>query len=330
MRAPDFWDKDGSTAKLVRHALRPLANAYGNSVANRAAHASGYRATAKVVCVGNLMAGGTGKTPIAIAIARALLARDKRVCFLTRGYGGHERGPLKVDPARHLATDVGDEALLLATVAPVIMSRDRGAGGKIADAQGSDVIVMDDGHQNFSLVKDFSLVVIDSETGFGNGCVLPAGPLREPVRQGLARADAIVIVGHNPIDIPVFGGPILRARLLPVNDTSLAGDKVIAFAGIGRPEKFFAMLRGLMADLVGTRAFPDHHLYKQAELNRLRRDARARSATLITTEKDFVRLPPSEREGIRWLPVRAEFDDTSALSNLLDRIAARPLAAAPV
>lgn len=328
MRAPDFWDEDRPTAKLVRNVLRPLAWAYGNSVAYKAAHSKPHRTAAKVVCVGNLTAGGSGKTPIAIALARALLSRNKKVSFLTRGYGGTERGPLWVDLARHSATDVGDEALLLANFAPVIVSSDRAAGARIADDQTVDIIVMDDGHQNFSVAKDLSIVVIDSDSGFGNGRVLPTGPLREPAEQGLARADAVIIVGDKPIEMPEFGDLTLRVRLSPAKDISLTGDRIVAFAGIGRPQKFFSTLRKLGADLVETHAFPDHHTYKRTELNRLHRRAATRNAILMTTEKDLVRLPPVERQDIRSLPIHAKFDDASTFSELLDKIAPRALAAA--
>ncbi len=278
-----------------------------------------YRSTAKVICVGNLTAGGTGKTPIAIALSRILAERDKRPYFLTRGYGGRERGPVRVDPEQHSAIDVGDEALLLAAAAPTIVARDRVAGARLADAEGAEIIVMDDGHQNFSLAKDLSLVVIDSEEGFGNGKVLPAGPLREPVQQGLARADAIVSVG-KPF-VFRFRKPVLHARLTANEDANLRGERVIAFAGIGRPQKFFETVRQAGANVVATRAFSDHHVYTRDDLKRLHIQSKKKQAPLITTEKDFLRLSPAQREGIRYLPVHAEFDDPAALVALLDTVA---------
>lgn len=276
-----------------------------------------------MICVGNLTVGGTGKTPIVIAIARALIERQRKVRILTRGYGGRARAPTVVHPQADLASQTGDEALVLAAAAPVIVSRDRAAGAKLAQTKGVDVIVMDDGHQNFSLAKDLSLVVIDAEQGFGNGRVLPAGPLREPVSQGLARADAAIVVGDAAFELPDFDKPILRARLVPVDVLGLQGRRVVAFAGIGRPEKFFTTLRKLGAEIAEAHAFPDHHVYLAPELARLRNASHTANALLITTEKDFVRLPPAQRLDIRYLPVRAAFEDPIALSALLDSVASR-------
>jgi tetraacyldisaccharide 4'-kinase len=218
---------------------------------------------------------------------------------------------------------VGDEALVLAAAAPVIVSRDRAAGAKLAESLGADVIVMDDGHQNFSLAKDLSLVIVDSETGFGNGHVLPAGPLREPVRRGLSRSDAVVTVGSGRAALPRMDKPVLRAHIVPVDVLRLDGQQVVAFAGIERPEKFFATLRKLGAEVADKQAFPDHHVYSHGELEQLRNKARVIRAILVTTEKDFVRLTPPQRRDIRYVPVRAAFEDTAALAALLDRIAPR-------
>ena len=275
---------------------------YGRTVAWKRDHAIPHRPRAKVVCVGNLTAGGTGKTPIAIAVARALIARGTRPVILSRGYGGRMKGPAVVDPAHDTANETGDEALLLAAAAPVVVARDRRAGAVRADEEGADVIVMDDGHQNFSVAKDLSLVVIDGAVGFGNGRVLPAGPLREPVAQGLARADAVILVGDGTPALSGFAGPVLRARLTPVDVFGLKGARVVAFAGIGRPKKFFESLRVLGADLLETREYADHHAYTASEIARLKSKARGTDAVLITTEKDFVRLTPPEREGVRFLP----------------------------
>lgn len=320
MRAPEFWTRGDFASRLAVGALSPLGWIYGASVRWKAMHAQPYRSNAKVVCVGNLTAGGSGKTPVAIAIARMLIERKLRVMFLTRGFGGRVKGPVFVDLARDCAADMGDEALLLAAAAPVIVSHDRAAGAKLADAEHADVIVMDDGHQNFSIAKDFSLVVVDAKSGFGNGRVLPAGPLRESVDQGLVRADAVALVGDGTVDLGGFSGPVLRARIVPVDVHKLGGKAVVAFAGIGRPEKFFDTLRGLGAKLADARAFADHHVYTAAEIARLKRKAQAEGALLLTTEKDYVRLTPAEREDISFLPVRAGFDEMAAISALLDRI----------
>jgi tetraacyldisaccharide 4'-kinase len=314
MRAPDFWRHRGAVARL----LAPLGTLYGASVAFKAAHAKPYRAPMKVICVGNLTAGGSGKTPIAIAVAQLLLDRGKKAVFLTRGYGGKARGPALVKP-HHDARLVGDEALLLARAAPTIVSRDRAIGGVVAAHEKPDVIVMDDGHQNFALAKDLSLVVVDGAGGMGNGLVLPAGPLREPVAQGLRRADAVILLGAGTPDLAGFSGPVLRAYLEPLPH-ELAGRKVLAFAGIGRPQKFFDTLAGAGAFIQETESFADHYFYRPDDLAGLRARAKARGAQLVTTEKDLVRIPPEQRQDIVALAVRARFADEAALTRLLDRL----------
>ena len=297
----------------------PLGWIYGASVAWKARNAEPLTAGVPVVCVGNLSAGGTGKTPVAIAIVRALKSMGHKPFFLSRGYGGYLTGPMIVSP-EHDAADVGDEPLLLAAAAPVVVSRDRGKGAALAVAEGANVIVMDDGHQNFSIAKDLSLVVVDGEQQFGNGRVLPAGPLREPVSQGLSRADAIIVVGDGDLKLAHFSGPVLRAHLVHSETADLKGRRVVAFAGIGRPEKFFRSLRALGVEFIEAAAFEDHHVYSPLEIARLREKAARTSATLITTGKDYMRLAPKDRPGIAVLPVRADFDDPVALNALLDRL----------
>ena len=318
MRAPDFWQQqDDWRARL----LAPLGWLYGASVAWKARNASPYRSEAAVICVGNLSVGGTGKTPIGIEIARLLAEKARRPFFLSRGYGGNLRGPLEVAISNH-ADEVGDEPLLLAHTAPVIVSRDRRAGALFAVEHGADAIIMDDGHQNFALAKDLSLVVVDGEAGFGNGRAVPAGPLREPVAQGLARADAVIVVGDGTPTLNGFSKPVLRAHLThPESD--IEGRRMVAFAGIGRPEKFFQSLKAQGANLLDAKSFGDHHKYAAGEIARLRSKARAHNAELVTTEKDFVRLTPLEREGIRAMPVRATFDDPAQLDRLLDSLPAK-------
>lgn len=298
--------------------LAPLGWIYGTSVAWKAVHTKPFRTGAGVICVGNLSVGGTGKTPVAIEIARRLLARGRNPFFLSRGYGGRLRGPIEVVEDNR-AADVGDEPLLLAQAAPAVIALDRQAGAKLAIERGADVIVMDDGHQNFSLEKDLSIVVVDGEAGFGNGRVVPAGPLREPVTQGLARADAVIIVGNGAPPLGTFSKPVMRAHLT-LDDASIGGRRVVAFAGIGRPEKFFRSLHEAGADLIASIGFADHHTYAAGEIARLRSKARAHNAELVTTEKDFLRLTRAQREGIRAVPAQASFDDPAALERLLDRI----------
>jgi len=299
--------------------LAPLGWLYGASVAFKARTAKPFDPGLPVVCVGNLTAGGSGKTPIAIAVAEMLRAKGHKPYFLTRGYGGSERGPALASRG-HSAAVMGDEALLLARTAPTIVARDRAAGARLAVEKGATAIVMDDGHQNFSIAKKLSLVVVDAEAGFGNGYQIPAGPLREPVAQGLARADAVVFVRDGTPDLGGYSGPVLRAHLKAEGD-AFAGKTVFAFAGIGRPEKFFASLEDSGAAVTGSCFFPDHHPYTEDEIIQLR--AVAGEAMLVTTEKDFVRLSTAQREGIRMLKIAAVFDDAHAIERLLDSIAPR-------
>lgn len=317
MRAPDFWNRDDPAARLAAAALAPIGLLYGATVRWKARHVEPYRARVPVICVGNISAGGTGKTPIAIALADAIIARGKNPFFLTRGYGGRLKGPLVVGK-NHSADDVGDEPLLLARKASTVVARNRRQGAMLAVERGADVIVMDDGHQNFALAKDLSLVVVDGERGFGNGHVLPAGPLREPAAQGLARADAVIVAGDGSPILPAFNGPVLRARVGPAPTSEWTGVHVIAFAGIGRPENLFRSLAGLGAELVETVAFGDHHRYAHRELSDLK--ARANRARLVTTEKDFVRIAAADRDGIAFLPVTAAIEPPDGLDRLLDRL----------
>jgi len=321
MRTPAFWYRPTGAAAL---ALAPLGALYGLAGRLRFAMTRAKPAPVPVVCVGNLVAGGAGKTPVALALAEALAARGTAVHFLMRGHGGTEHGPLRVDPARHDAGQVGDEALLLASHAPTWVARDRVAGARAAAAAGAGVVVMDDGFQNPHLAKDLSLVVVDGAVGFGNGHILPAGPLREPVGRGLSRADAVVLMGEDRTGVAarVAPLPVLRARIEPTPDHGLRGQTVLAFAGIGRPEKFFATLESLGAVLAGRIAFADHHPYTAAEVADLLTRAEALNALPVTTAKDAVRLPADVRARVCVLPVRAVFDDAEALGALLDRLPA--------
>jgi tetraacyldisaccharide 4'-kinase len=311
MRAPDFWQSRGALASL----LSPLGKLYGASVAFKARQAKPHAPGMPVICIGNLTAGGSGKTPVAIAVSQALRARGRKPFFLTRGYGGSEQGPVQVARA-HGAAAMGDEALLLVRAAPTIVARDRAAGAKLAAQKDADVLVMDDGHQNFAQRKSLSLVVVDAETGFGNGLMIPAGPLREPVQQGLSRADAVVLVGDGAPDLKGFSGPVLRARLVAETAT-VDGKTVFAFAGIGRPEKFIASLEAGGAEVTGSCFFADHHPYTDDEILQLK--AIAGDTMLVTTEKDFVRLTVPQREGIRAIKAAAVFDDPAEVERLLDR-----------
>ena len=320
MRPPEFWqDAESLTAKL----LTPLGCLFAAGGRLRQMTTVPRRAGIPVICVGNLVAGGAGKTPVALALAERLAARSDAgaIHFLTRGYGGSEHGPLRVDRARHHASQVGDEALLLATVAPVWVSRDRVAGAQAARDAGASCLILDDGFQNPSLHKDLSLLVIDGGFGFGNGRVIPAGPLREPVGDGLARAAAVVLIGddRHGLAARLVDRPVLRAKLMPTESSraALAGRRVFAFAGIGRPTKFFDSLRELGCDIAGSREFADHHPYTRGEIDELRAAAARLQALPVTTAKDAVRLPPELRATIAVLDVSLAWDDATALDKLL-------------
>ena len=320
MRAPEFWRRDGALA----HALAPLSWAWAAGARARGFRAKPARVGAPVICVGNLTVGGTGKTPTALALLHHLRGRGRSPHALTRGYGGGLAGPLRVE-LEHSAAQVGDEALLLAQAAPTWVARDRAAGARAAVAAGADVVVMDDGHQNPTLAKDLSLIVVDGAYGFGNGRLLPAGPLREPIGAGLARADAIVLVlptlGEAPAPFATGGLPVLRARLIPeLQAEGFSGVRVLAFAGIGRPEKFFATLAGLRAQVVEAHAFADHHAYAPHEVMALVEKAQRLDAVPITTTKDAMRLPPDARAMVQVLRVALEFEEPAALEALLDRV----------
>lgn len=328
MRAPDFWYArgGGAAAALAPAALAPAAWIYGCAAAASARiRAAPQRAPVPVISVGNLTAGGAGKTPVALDITARLAARGAAPAVVMRGYGAKVKGALRVDPARHSAAHTGDEALLHAAAAPVWVAPDRRAGAEAAAAAGCGVIVLDDGHQNRALEKTLSIVVIDGADGFGNGRLLPAGPLREPVRAGLARADAVVILGGDARGCAALappGAPVLRAEALPdAAARALCGESCAAFAGIGRPEKVFKTMRAAGLKLVSARAFADHHVYAPAELARMKDAAAAQGARLVTTAKDFVRLPQDARGGVTPFGVRLAWGDEGALDSLLRRAA---------
>lgn len=318
MKAPGFWQRDG----LLPMLLSPAALCFTAGGWLRRRTAAPRSVAAPVICVGNLVAGGAGKTPVALALAKRLLAHGRTVHFLSRGYGGRERGPLRVDPKRHAAADVGDEPLLLARAAPAWIARDRAAGAAAAVQAGAQVVVMDDGFQNHDLAKDLSLLVVDGVYGFGNGRVMPAGPLREPLAGGLERADAVVLMEPDECGVERLlppSLPLLRAALEPAGTAIHAGRRVLAFAGIARPEKFFATLEAMGFRIAGQRAFPDHHPYSESEIAALIAEARRADAVLMTTEKDAVRLPDALRAEAETLPVTIRWRDEAALDGLLAR-----------
>lgn len=320
MRAPDFWQSDNPLARL----LEPVGLIVGGVTARRAMKAPLVRAGVPVICVGNLTTGGTGKTPVVASLVRRLAAQGRTPAVVMRGYGGSLKGPMRVDAHGHSADDVGDEALLHARRGATWVSRVRAHAAAPAVAGGADVLVMDDGHQHASLAKDLSLIVVDGRTGFGNERVFPAGPLREPIRGGLKRAQAAVLMGEDRLGLAEGLAeylPVLRARLAPGPESmSLRGQRVVAFAGIGDPEKFYQTLVGIGARVTAFHPFEDHYTFDAADIQPILDEAFAIGALPITTEKDAVRLSPDQRQQVNVLSVDVEWEDLETLDKLLDGV----------
>lgn len=334
MREPQFWwTKPGVAARL----LWPLGLIYG-AVSGWRMRRIGYRAGVPVICIGNFTLGGTGKTPAAIAVAKLLAALGEKPFFLTRGYGGRLAGPIRVDPASHRASDVGDEPLLLTRQMPTIVSRDRPAGAALARSAGATVIVMDDGLQNPSLQKDLSIAVVDARRGLGNASVFPAGPLRAPLSTQLAKVRAILLVGKGTAGGTVgelaraHGCPLIRARLEPAADAvkAIGRRKALAFAGIGDPEKFFMTLASAGIEAKIEESFADHHRYTEDEAVRILDRCAAEKLVPVTTEKDLARLSGEDgargrlAAAARAIPVTLVPDDKDALKKLLRDCLAAP------
>jgi len=319
MRPPEFWRHRG----FLSGVLLPVSWIYEAVGTLRRRRISPWKAPVPVLCIGNLTTGGTGKTPVAIALAEMLKERGRSPHFLSRGYGGSVTGPARVDPERHTAKEVGDEPLLLSRTAPVWIGGNRAATAKLACDTGADCLVMDDGFQNPGLAKDYSVIVIDGPYGLGNGRVLPAGPLRESLRAGTARAQAVILIGEDEHSISAkLDLPVIRADIAPLDIRDLAGEKFAAFAGIGRPGKFFESLRAMNCNLISERAFPDHHEFSAREIREILALADKENATAITTEKDLERIPTEFRVKIDVLRVGIRWRDAAAPGALLEGLLA--------
>jgi tetraacyldisaccharide 4'-kinase len=325
MREPGFWYRPAS---FKSHLLRPLGALYGAIAARRLAR-KGIDAGIPVLCVGNYHGGGAGKTPTVLALASLLRELGETPVVLSRGYRGKLRGPIRVDPARHSAADVGDEPLMLSRNVPVVVARDRAAGVALAKSQRASVILMDDGFQNPAVAKDASLIVIDSARAIGNGQVMPAGPLRAPLAVQIERTDALVVIGEGSAAdavaarVAARGKPVWRAQFRPDGAVlaQLAGKRVLAFAGIGDPIRFFNTLNAAGVAVVRGRAFADHQAFRAREIDSLIAEARRDGLVLVTTEKDFVRLPDGAAGDILPFAVTLAFDDAAGLRKFVsDRL----------
>ena len=327
MRAPRFWFASPDRPGLLARILSPLGWLYAAGTARRLQQ-EGYVPRVPVICIGNLVAGGAGKTPTTLALAERLTAEGLAVHVVSRGFGGSLAGPVRVDPVRHSAAEVGDEPLVLSALVPVWVARDRAAGVRAAEAAGASVILMDDGFQNPSVTAALSIVVVDAARGFGNGRCIPAGPLREPVPVGLARADLVLSIGDAPSQqrfAALWGHqitlPIVQAVLVPLpTGMDWQDSPVLAFAGIADPERFFATLRGLGAKVLRCEALSDHAPLSETLLRRLDAEAYTLGAQLVTTEKDAARLPPEWRSKVMILVVRLQLADWGPVDDALARL----------
>ncbi|WP_415233747.1 tetraacyldisaccharide 4'-kinase [Pseudorhodobacter sp.] len=335
MQAPAFWYTPPNSPGFRARLLAPLGWAYAAATARRLRRPGAFKADVPVICIGNLNAGGTGKTPTTIALIERLAARGQAVHVVLRGHGGRLSGPLRVNERQHSAADTGDEALLLSAFTATWIARDRAAGVQAAQDAGAQVVLLDDGFQNPGVIKDLSIIVVDAQRGFGNGRCLPAGPLREPVHVGLARADMLLSIGDSAAQdqfANLWGAalhlPHLKGQLEVLQmGMDWANQDVLGFAGIGHPEKFFATLRATGANVLRTEALSDHQPLTDTLLRRLAHEATNLGAQLVTTEKDAVRLPPAFRPRVLTLPVRLRLEAWQGLDDAFDQLGLPPASA---
>ncbi len=317
MKTPAFWQKKSAISTL----LLPFSTIYKKVAQARAKNAPPpEKLPVPVICIGNVTAGGAGKTPTALAIGNWYKNRNISAYFLSRGYGGSLKGPVIVNPESHSAREVGDEPLLLARVLPTIVAKDRVQGATFACEQGAKLIIMDDGFQNHSLAKTLSLLVVDGRYGFGNGRLLPAGPLRESPDSAFARTDAVIVIGNGkpPIPAPLT---LLTARITPAASAQeLRGKNIVAFCGIAHPKKFFDMLALLGAHITGNAIFADHYRYRERDLQRLAARAKAADALLVTTAKDAARLSPEWKSQVTVVDIALTFDHPEQLDAVLNKL----------
>lgn len=325
MREPHFWTvtdkRTRAAAPMTKLLLTPISMLYRWAGQRRIAKTQPFDSGLPVICIGNLTLGGAGKTPVTDIVRKHFTARNIRAASLSRGYRGSLDGAHRVHPARHTSGEVGDEPLMLSMSGESWISKDRPEGARAMKADGVELIIMDDGHQNPTLKKTLSIVVIDASNPFGNGHIFPKGPLRERVADGLSRAQAAVLMGEGeiPEQLADFSGAILRAKLEPL--AQLAPGRYIAFAGIGRPSRFFDSLQKQPGvELSEGVPYPDHHAFHPSDLSFLMKLASERDAKLVTTDKDYVRLPTSMKDKVVRASVAAKFEDEAALARLLDSV----------
>lgn len=312
MKTPKHWQSNSFISKL----LVPFGLLYGFLTQLRLKLKKSQHANVPVICIGNITAGGTGKTPVAISIAKMLETEMFHPFFISRGYGGKLQNVL-VNNKKHSAAEVGDEPLLLSQQAPVIVNADRVAGARLAETQGADILLMDDGFQNPALYKNLSFLVFDGNYGIGNGRLIPAGPLRETFANGIKRADALIIMGKDKHNLSKLSGlPTFFAHTEPVQ-TSISNLNVIAFAGIGHPQKFYHTLNRYGFNVIETIDFPDHHFYTRSELEDILTRAQKQNSVVYTTAKDYVKIPSSLQNEFKVLDIAVIWDEPEKLMNFI-------------